>query len=184
MMKRIKLLIFGLLLALPCSVCAQDFIYGDVNGDDEVNVADVNAVIGAIMGDFQYVNITGSWVSVYGVDPYGQYDIHDADAVAFDFQDNRKGIYTFQLNHDVCYTEFTWEQQFRRIFIWYYDGFHEELYYRIDPDGYLLLALDKQFSYYTAYRPGTLAGAAATHTGTSRQDATSRPASRAIKDRP
>ena len=49
-MKQIRLLILGLLLVLPYCAYAQDYIYGDVNGDDEVNVADVNAVINAMLG--------------------------------------------------------------------------------------------------------------------------------------
>lgn len=183
-MKQIRLLILGLLLAIPYCGYAQDYIYGDVNGDDEVNVADVNAVIGAIMGDYQYVNIAGSWVSEYGVDYYGQYDILDDDAVSFDFQDNHKGQYFFSFHQNVLWTDFTWEQQFQRLFIWYYDGFHEELYYKIDENGYLLLALDKQFITYTAYRRGTLGDAAAAPLSAPSQDVTANPVSRSIKGRP
>lgn len=183
-MKQIRLLILGLLLALPCWGYAQDYIYGDVNGDDEVSVADVNAVIGAIMGDYQYESIAGSWVSEYGVDNYGEYDISDTDAVSFDFRDNHKGQYSYYYRQNVSWIDLTWEQQLRRLYIWYNDGDHEELYYKIDQNGYLLLALDKQFTSYTAYRRGTLGDAAATPMSTHSQDnVDGKPVPRAIVSR-
>ena len=37
-------------MLVPTNIYAQD-IYGDVNGDSEVNIADVNAVIDAILSD-------------------------------------------------------------------------------------------------------------------------------------
>lgn len=169
-MKQIRLLILGLLLVLPYCGYAQDYIYGDVNGDDEVNVADVNAVIGAIMGDYQYVSINGSWVSEYSADYYGQYDIPDDDAVSFEFQDNHNGQYSYYFHQNLSWIGLKWEQQFRRLYIWYDDSDHEELYYKIDENGYLLLALDKQFITYTAYRRGTLDDAAATPASTHGQD--------------
>lgn len=183
-MKQIRLLILGLLLALPYWGYAQDYIYGDVNGDDEVSVADVNAVIGAIMGDYQYVSIAGSWVSEYGVDNYGEYDISDTDAVSFDFRDNHKGQYSYYYRQNVSWIDLTWEQQLRRLYIWYNDGDHEELYYKIDQNGYLLLALDKQFTSYTAYRRGTLGDAPATPMSTNSQDnVDGKPVPRAIVSR-
>ena len=49
-MKKIQLLLLSLLLALPFNGYAQQStIYGDVNGDNEVNIADVNAVIDIIL---------------------------------------------------------------------------------------------------------------------------------------
>ena len=54
-MKKIQLLLLSLLLALPLNGHArQTTPYGDVNGDGEVNIADVNAVIGAILGGNGY----------------------------------------------------------------------------------------------------------------------------------
>ena len=48
-MKKIQLLLLSLLLALSMNGYAQQALYGDVNGDNEVNIADVNAVIGVIL---------------------------------------------------------------------------------------------------------------------------------------
>ena len=50
MMKKIKILLIGLMLTMPCSVFAQNYVYGDVNGDGEVNIADVNVIIDIILG--------------------------------------------------------------------------------------------------------------------------------------
>ena len=49
-MKKFQFLFLGLMLVLPCSVFSQNYLYGDVNGDGEVNIADVNAVIGYSSG--------------------------------------------------------------------------------------------------------------------------------------
>ena len=48
-MKKIQLLLLTLLLALPFKGYAQQSLYGDVNGDLEVNIADINTVIGVIL---------------------------------------------------------------------------------------------------------------------------------------
>ena len=49
-MKKIQLLLLSLLLALPFNGFAQQSTpYGDVNGDNEVNIADVNSIIGVIL---------------------------------------------------------------------------------------------------------------------------------------
>ena len=48
-MKKIQLLLLSLLLVLPMNGYAQQALYGDVNGDNEVNIADVNAVVGIIL---------------------------------------------------------------------------------------------------------------------------------------
>ena len=48
-MKKIQLLLFSLLLAMPFNGYAQQTtLYGDVNGDYEVNIADVNSIIDII----------------------------------------------------------------------------------------------------------------------------------------
>ncbi|MBR4830072.1 MAG: hypothetical protein IKZ92_09785 [Muribaculaceae bacterium] len=49
-MKKIQLLLLLLLMALPFNGYAQSNLYGDVNGDGEVTVADVNCVIDVILG--------------------------------------------------------------------------------------------------------------------------------------
>lgn len=49
-MKKIQLLLLSLLLALPFNGYAQQTTpYGDVNGDNEVNIADVNSIIDIIL---------------------------------------------------------------------------------------------------------------------------------------
>ena len=48
-MKKIQLLLLSMLLALPLNGYAQQTLYGDVNGDKEVNIADVNTVIDIIL---------------------------------------------------------------------------------------------------------------------------------------
>jgi hypothetical protein len=54
-LKKIQFLLIGLMLTMPCNVFAQNFLYGDVNGDGEVNVSDVNAVVSVILGDYHSV---------------------------------------------------------------------------------------------------------------------------------
>ena len=49
-MKRIRLfLTIAFLLSIPFNVYAQRMLYGDVNGDLEVNIADINAIINIIL---------------------------------------------------------------------------------------------------------------------------------------
>ena len=48
-MKKIQLFLLSLLLALPFNAQAQQTLRGDVNGDNEVNIADINAVIDIIL---------------------------------------------------------------------------------------------------------------------------------------
>ena len=67
----------------------------DVNGDGEVNIADVNAVIDVILGDYHALDITGTWYSEYAVDQYGKYDIPEQIAVQFTFNANKTGIYSY-----------------------------------------------------------------------------------------
>lgn len=50
MMKKIQFLLIGLMFIMPCSLFAQNYVYGDVNGDGEVSVADVTRLIDYILG--------------------------------------------------------------------------------------------------------------------------------------
>lgn len=160
MMKKIQIFLVGLMLFMPCSVLGQNFLYGDVNGDGEVDISDVNAVIGVIMGD-QYHNksIVGCWVSEYALDDNGErFDIPDPIKVSFDFygnQSGRWGCYTDYNNGIIDYVGLKWEQQVKRLYLWFDDGDHEELYYGFNEEGYLLLSLNSQMTQYTAYRPVT-----------------------------
>ena len=182
MMKKLQLLLFGLLFAIPNSGFAQNSIYGDVNGDGEVNIADVNAVVSVILGESQIGNsIVGTWISEYGVDSYGRYDIVERDAVSFVFNEDYTGRYTYYSPYGLAYVDLDWETLGDRLYIRYYDGDSENLYYRIDESGYMLLALDAQFTIYTAYRPVTESDI--NTTGSSRASHHSN-ISRAVKVRP
>lgn len=139
---------------MPCSLLAQNTLYADVNGDGEVNIADVNAVVSVILGETHIDNsIIGTWISEYGVDSYGRYDIAELDVVSFVFYEGYTGRYTYYSPNGLAYVDLGWETRGDRLYIRYYDGDSDELYYRIDESGYLLLALDAQFTIYTAYRP-------------------------------
>jgi len=103
---------------------------------------------------YYYEDLVGSWVSEYGHDYYGDYDIYGYDAVRYDFFSNYTGNY--------CYYDyygqyrsigFDWDVRNGRLFIRYYDGDSEYLYYGFDDYGYLLLSTDSRFFQYTAYRP-------------------------------
>ena len=158
MMKKIKILLIGLMLTMPCSVFAQNYVYGDVNGDGEVNIADVNAVVGVILGDHHFKSIVGSWISEYAIDENGErFDIPEQIKVSFDFFEDQSGIYGYSTyyNHNttIDYIGLKWEQQLNRLYLWFDDGDHEELYYTINDDGYLLLSLNAQLTQYTAYCP-------------------------------
>ena len=158
MMKKIKILLIGLMLTMPCSVFAQNYVYGDVNGDGEVNIADVNAVVGVILGDHHFKSIVGSWISEYAIDENGErFDIPEQIKVSFDFFEDQSGIYGYSTyynqNTTIDYIGLKWEQQLNRLYLWFDDGDHEELYYKIDDDGYLLLSLNAQLTQYTAYCP-------------------------------
>ena len=184
MMKKLKLLIFGLLLAFPYSGFAQNYIYGDVNGDGEVNIADVNAVVSVILGESQMDNsIVGTWISEYSVDSYGQYDIVERDVVSFVFNEDNTGRFTYSSPYGQAYVDLDWETHGGRLYIRYYDGDSENLYYRIDESGYLLLALDAQFTIYTAYRPVTESDMSSTGTSKDSHPSHSASASRTIKGR-
>ena len=74
MMKKILLLLVTMLMALPFNVFARQTVYGDVNGDLEVNIADVNSVIDVIL--------TGNAVTTAAdVNDDGEINIADVNAV-------------------------------------------------------------------------------------------------------
>ena len=60
-MKKIQLLLVGLLLALPFNGYAQQAFIGDVNGDGERNISDVTTLISAVLyEDFSGLNIANA----------------------------------------------------------------------------------------------------------------------------
>lgn len=99
-------------------------------------------------------SIVGSWASEYGHDYYGDYDILGYDVVRYDFYGNYTGRYTYYSTFGLSYVDFDWETRGDRLFIRYYDGDYESLYYGFDSYGYLILSTDYRFHQYTAYRPG------------------------------
>jgi len=100
-------------------------------------------------------DVVGSWVSEYGCDGYGEYDILGYDAVRFEFFSNYTGRYTyFDYYGQRWELGFYWETRGDRLFINYDDGDWENLYYGFDKYGYLILSTDRYFYQYTAYRPG------------------------------
>ena len=134
-------------------ILGGDNAAADVNGDGEVNVADVNAVIDVIIGDFNAPDITGGWYSEYAVDEYGKYDIPEEIAVYFTFYRNKTGYYSYTGNEGIDeLIALRWKLEGKRLYIWYNDGDYEELYCTIDENGYLLMSLDEDFKNYTAYR--------------------------------
>lgn len=158
MMKKIQILLIGLMFSFPCNLFAQSYLYGDVNGDGEVNVSDVNAVIGVILGDYHSsTSIVGSWISEYALDDNGErFDIPAPIMVSFDFYEDHTGQWGYHPNNNTEITDyvgFTWEQQAKRLYLWFDDGDHEELYYGFNEEGYLLLSLNAQLTQYTAYCP-------------------------------
>ena len=142
-----------LLFAGSFTIQAQTNIYGDVNGDGEVNIADVNEVVDVILGGHQTINILGSWYSEYFVDEDGRNDIPDVIAVGYDFYSDNTGRYSYRENGSTVYVGLRWNLQGQRLYIWYDNDIDEVYYCRIDEYGYLLLTFDPQFSHYTAYRP-------------------------------
>ena len=104
---------------------------------------------------YYYDDIVGSWVSEYGSDMYGEYDIRGFDVVSYDFFSNYTGnYYYYNYYGQACTIGFDWDARGGRLFIRYYDGDIEYLYYGFDNYGYLLLSTDSHFYQYTAYRPG------------------------------
>ena len=158
MMKKIQLLLILLMFIMPCGSFAQNFIYGDVNGDGEVNIADVNAVVGVILGNQHFKSVVGSWVSEYVLDENGErFVIPVQIRDCFDFNEGQTGQYGYYSYYNpniiVDYIDLKWEQQLNRLYLWFDDGDHEEFYYKIDEDGFLLLSHNAQFTQYTAYCP-------------------------------
>lgn len=104
---------------------------------------------------FYVDNISGSWVSEYGYDYLGYYELDLYESVRYDFYGNHTGRYTFYSEFDymLCYVDFDWETHGNRLYIRYYDGDYDDLYYGYDEYGYLILGLDSHFREYTAYRP-------------------------------
>ena len=98
-------------------------------------------------------DIVGSWVSYYGHDGYGEYEILGRDVVRYDFYSNYTGRYTYYSYYGMSYVDFDWDTYGDRLIIHYYDGDSEYLYYGYDRNGDLLLATDSRFYQYTAYRP-------------------------------
>jgi len=98
-------------------------------------------------------DIVGSWISYYGYDGYGEYDILGYDQVRFDFYSNYTGRYTYYSYYGMDYVDFDWDNYSDRLIIHYYDGTSEYLYYGFDRNGDLILATDSRFYQYTAYRP-------------------------------
>lgn len=100
-------------------------------------------------------DVVGSWVSYYGHDYYGDYDIMGRDVVRYDFYSNYTGRYTrySYYGYDLESIGFDWDTYGDRLVIYYYDGDREYLYYGFDRNGDLLLATDSRFYQYTAYRP-------------------------------
>lgn len=99
-------------------------------------------------------DIVGSWVSEYGHDYYGDYNIMGYDVVRYDFYSNYTGRYTYYSAYGLSYVDFDWDTRGSRLYIRYYDGDYESLYYGYDDYGYLILSTDYHFHQYTAYRPG------------------------------
>ena len=100
-------------------------------------------------------DIVGTWVSDYGRDMYGEYDIRGFDVVSYDFYHNYTGTYYYYNYYgQSCYVGFDWDTRGGRLYIRYYDGDVEYLYYGFDDYGYLILSTDSHFYQYTAYRPG------------------------------
>ena len=102
---------------------------------------------------FYVEDIVGSWLSYYGHDGYGEYDILGYDQVRFDFYSNYTGRYTYYSYYGLSYVDFDWSTHGNRLIIRYYDGDSEYLYYGYDRNGDLILATDSRFYQYTAYRP-------------------------------
>jgi hypothetical protein len=98
--------------------------------------------------------IVGSWESSYGYNGYYEYDIYGYDVVRYDFYSNYTGRWTYYDSYmGLSYIDFDWETYGDRLYIRYYDGDVDFLYYGFDHNGYLIMALDRHFRQYTAYRP-------------------------------
>ena len=106
---------------------------------------------------YYYEDIVGSWVSEYGGDYYGEYDLYGYDVVRYDFFSNYTGNYCYYNYYgQYCTVGFDWETRGGRLYIRYYDGDYDYLYYGFNDYGYLILSTDSHFYNYTAYRPGSM----------------------------
>ncbi|MBQ4366716.1 MAG: hypothetical protein II786_01370 [Muribaculaceae bacterium] len=99
-----------------------------------------------------YSEFEGSWESVYGVDQYGEYDIYGSDVVRYDFYRDGKGRYTYYSSYGLSFIDFDWDVRGHRLYINYYDGTYEDLYYGHDRNGYIMLSPSPSFYTYVAYR--------------------------------
>lgn len=148
-----KIAVFVLLFVGTLAGQAQTKLYGDVNGDGSVNIADVNAVVAVILGDYHAPSILGSWYSEYFVDEDGRYDVPESIAVSFDFYGDYTGRYSYLEKDEMIHVSLRWNLQGQRLYLWFIDGDYEELYCKIDENGYMLLSLYEDFHNYTGYRP-------------------------------
>ena len=73
MMNRLTFFLITLLLAIPLNCFAQPIMHGDVNGDNVVNISDVNQVINVILA--------GRYDSSADVNSDGQVNITDLNAI-------------------------------------------------------------------------------------------------------
>ena len=62
-------------------------------------------------------DIVGSWVSYYGQDGYGTYDIVGYDVVRYDFYSNYTGRYTYYGYYGLDYYDFYWDTHGDRLII-------------------------------------------------------------------
>ena len=85
-------------------------------------------------------NIVGSWVSYYGRDYMGDYDLVGYDVVRYDFYRDHTGRYTYYSYYGLDYVDFEWNTSGDRLFIYYYDGTSDYLFYGFDRNGDLILA--------------------------------------------
>jgi hypothetical protein len=97
--------------------------------------------------------IVGSWVSEYGRDFRGEFDLVGIEVVYFDFYRDHTGRYTYYSDYGIpYYIDFDWYTRGDMLFINYYDGKREAIFYGYDNYGYLLMSTDSDFYEYTAYR--------------------------------
>ena len=61
-------------------------------------------------------DIVGSWVSEYGHDGYGSYDIMGYDVVRYDFYYNHTGRYTYYSAYGLAYVDFDWETRGNKLY--------------------------------------------------------------------
>lgn len=98
-------------------------------------------------------DIVGGWVSYYGRDAFGEFDLLGTDQVYYEFYSNHTGRYTYYSYYGRSYIDFDWSTSGNRLYIYYYDGVNDYLFYGFDYNGDLILSNDSRFYEYTAYRP-------------------------------